>query len=382
MRILALTLLVACAVDAAPRRPFPQHTRYAPGTILPSHRSQTQLDDDVRALYEHWKAAYLMQAGDDYRVSFGKTNPGRTVSEGQGFGMVIVATMAGHDPDAQRIFDGLWRFARRYPSRGDERLMSWEIPPGNKSSAFDGDADIAYALLLAHEQWGEERYLRDARAVIAGILGSTIGPKSRLPMLGDWVWPRGRKKNQYTVRSSDFMPGHFRAYGRATGNPVWMQVVTATQALVASVRNPATGLVPDFIVRGKPAPPHFLEATTDGDYSYNAGRVPWRLGTDAVLNGDAVSREQVLRISRWARNATGGDPLRLRGGYRLDGTPLPERDYFTTFFAAPIGVAAMSDPEQQEWLNALYDSVYATREDYYEDSVTLLCLIVMSGNAI
>ncbi len=45
-----------------------------------------------------------------------------------------------------------------------------------------------------------------------------------------------------------------------------------------------------------------------------------------------------------------------------------------------MGVAAMNDPAQQEWLNAIYDSVYNTREDYYEDSVTLLCLMVMSGN--
>ena len=41
----------------------------------------------------------------------------------------------------------------------------------------------------------------------------------------------------------------------------------------------------------------------------------------------------------------------------------------------------MSDPNQQEWLNRVYDSVYAEHIDYYEDSVNLLCLLVMSGNA-
>lgn len=70
-----------------------------------------------------------------------------------------------------------------------------------------------------------------------------------------------------------------------------------------------------------------------------------------------------------------------KAGYDLDGSPVPDSGYFTTFFAAPLGVAAMSDPGQQEWLNVIYDSVYTTHEDYYEDSVTLFCLIAMSGNA-
>ncbi len=365
---------------AGPVRPFPQHTRYASGTILPSHRTQTQLDDDVRAYYATWKAQFLKADGTLYRVSFGTTNPERTVSEGQGYGMMVVAMMAGHDPDAQQIFDGLWKFARRYPSRGDSRLMSWQVPPGNDSSAFDGDADIAYGLLLAHAQWGSDGaidYRGAAREVIAGMLASTIGPESRLPMLGDWVDPHGAQYNQNTVRTSDFMPAHFRAFG----GPAWLQVIEETQALVESLQHPATGLLPDFVVSGAPAPPNFLESAADGDYGYNAGRDPWRLGTDGVLHGDPRSREQARRIAAWARTATGGDPLRLRAGYRLNGTPLPGRDYFTIFFAAPIGVAAMTDAGQQEWLNDLYDAVSTRHEDYYEDSVTLLCLLVMSGNA-
>jgi endoglucanase len=400
---LALILCIELAgpsLTAAPKRPFPHHTGYASGAILPSHRTQKQLDDDVRARYEVWKTRYLRDAGTDasgsrlYRVSFGKTNPSRTVSEGQGYGMVIVAMIAGHDENAQAIFDGLWRFARRYRSAGDARLMAWEVPPGDGDSAFDGDADIAYALLLANTQWGnggDVDYLREAKRVIAGIRDSTIGPRSRLPMLGDWVDPDGGTRNQYTVRTSDFMPACFRAFGRATGDRVWNDVVAATQAAITSLQvsyASDTGLVPDFIVPAtadnrsfKPAPPNFLEAATDGDYSYNAGRVPWRLGTDAVLAGDDVSRAQAVRIARWARTATNGDPRRIQGGYRLDGTVLPGRDYFTSFFAAPIGVAAMSDPGLQQWLNAIYDSVRVAEEDYYEDTVTLLCMFVMTGNA-
>jgi len=54
---------VGLAQGAAPGRPFPQHVQYAPGSILPDHRSQAQQDDDVRSLYASWKSRYLSQAG-------------------------------------------------------------------------------------------------------------------------------------------------------------------------------------------------------------------------------------------------------------------------------------------------------------------------------
>jgi hypothetical protein len=271
--------------------------------------------------------------------------------------------------------------------------MTWHVPIdtfGN-TSAFDGDADIAYALLLADKQWGSSgaiNYLAEATQVITAILESTIGPASRLPLLGDWVNPNDPTYNQYTPRSSDFMPAHFRAYGRATHNLAWTEVVSSSQAVITSLQtnhSPATGLLPDFIEpvssvdhTPKPADPGFLEGPNDGKYNYNAGRDPWRLGTDALLNNDPISLAQTRRISEWAFADTGGNPQNIKAGYDLDGTPIDT--YFTTFFAAPLGVAAMTVPSQQAWLNAIYDAVHNTHEDYYEDTVTLLCLLLMTGN--
>lgn len=379
-----------------PNYPFGQHlVSYAVGTILPSHRSQAQLDNDVRAFYDYWKTNYLVTAGTTpegnplYRVTFGSGDPGTTVSEGQGFGMVLVPLMAGYDTQAQVIFNGLWEFSRNHPSSTDSRLMDWKVPEtGGDNSAFDGDADIAYGLLLADAQWGSGGwidYASDAATVITGILESTIGPVSRLPMLGDWVSANGSPYNQYTPRSSDFMPGHFRAYGRATNDPLWDQVINSTQSVIDSIQtnySSATGLLPDFIVdadgSSTPAPGNFLEGANDGRYYYNAGRDPWRIGVDALLNDDAASLAQVRKIANWIAGSTGGNPFNIKAGYHLDGTPLG--NYFTTFFVSPMGIAAMTEPSLQPFLNDIYDSVYNTHEGYYEDSVNLLSLLVMTGN--
>ncbi len=383
-------------------RPFPQHVTYAPGSILPNHRSQTQLDDDVRTFYNVWKQTYLLEAGTSedghplYRIAFGKSAPNhdQTVSEGQGFGMVIMPIMAGYDTDAQNLFDGLWEFARTHPSEVDSRLMDWKVPDSidGNDSAFDGDADMALGLLLADAQWGSTghiNYKAEAETLLSGILESTIGPESRLPMLGDWVDASGTDFNQYTPRSSDFMLANFRAFGNATGDPVWDEIIVNSQAVMLSIQqnySPTSGLMPDFIVMTgdnhipQPAPPDFLEGADDGHYSYNAGRIPWRVGADALLNNDATSRAIAQKISLWVESAANGDPTNIKAGYDLDGNPLPDSDYFTTFFVAPMGVAAMTNPDQLEWLNAVYDSVYDQHQDYYEDSVTLLCLLVMTGN--
>lgn len=375
--------------------PFPQHVAYAPDSILPNHRTQQQLDDDVRTFYDYWKSEYLIEAGTDangitmFRVAFGKDEPNHsvTVSEGQGYGMLIVPMMAGYDPDAQTIFDGMWAFVHAHPSEIETRLMDWNIPESEgNASAFDGDADIAYGMLLADAQWGSDgrvNYKAEAERMISGILESTIGKESHLPMLGDWVNVGEPQYNQFTPRSSDFMLANFRAFGKATNNPVWDDVVLQSQNTMLNIQtnySSETGLLPDFIVNGEPAPKNFLENPTDGAYNYNAGRDPWRVGMDALLHNDPTSRAIVQKISHWIETSANGDPNQIRAGYELDGTPLPDSEYFTTFFVAPMGVAAMNDPAQQEWLNSLYDSVYNQQIDYYEDSVNLLCLFVMTGN--
>jgi endoglucanase len=375
------------------RFPFPQHVALATGTIKPSHIGQSGLDDDVVKFYAHWKEHYVVPVGVDngcalYRISYGKENPQRTVSEGQGYGMVIVAHMAGSDPEAQTIFDGLWRFSRMHPSCNDPALMAWQVPPGrdDPDSAFDGDADIAYGLILADAQWGSDgavNYAQAARTTLSAILKSTIGAESQLPLLGDWVGDGDRKYHQNTPRPSDFMPAHFRAFARFSGDARWTRVVDNVQALIATLQadfSPDTGLLPDFVSDARPAGHDFLEGPHDDCYSYNSARVPWRIGTDAVVNGNAVSIAQARKMSAWIEAAAAADPQCIGQGYSLAGRPLKDTDCFTTLFAAPFGVAGMCNPDRQAWLNAVYDAVRTRHEDYFEDSVNLLSLLVMTGN--
>jgi endo-1,4-beta-D-glucanase Y len=371
-----------------------------------------QQADDIRVAWSRWKQRYLVRRVEDGEVRYWvrHAKPGHadgwdreTVSEGMGYGMILAAHMAGDDERAREIFDGLWRFARAHPSSGDSRLMQWRVRPDGRAasddSAFDGDCDMAFALLLAEAQWGNDGSI-DYRAafdqLIAGIEDSTIGPESGYPLLGDWVRPQGGgaggRYSQWTTRTSDVMPGHFRAFRRATGRAVWDHVLGSTQGLFDLLQeqfSPGTGLLPDFVQptnsansNPRPADAGFLEGRHDGHFFYNAGRTPWRLATDALMHNDETSRRQALAMARWAREAADGAPRNVKAGYALDGEPLADSNFFSTFFAAPFGVAAMLDADAgaESWLAAVYDAVRDAPQDYYEDSVSLLCLLVMSGN--
>ncbi|MBB3046738.1 endo-1,4-beta-D-glucanase Y [Litorivivens lipolytica] len=392
-----IVFLQGVAACASPARPFPQSLDYGTDVVQPNRYTQAQLNAHIVDYYLQWKSDYLISAGRDdqgralYRVAFGKDSKA-TVSEGQGYGMMIVALMAGHDPDAQMVFDGLWRYSRRYPSGIDGRLMSWKVDDGEtvggNTAAFDGDADIAYGLLLASAQWGNNGdidYGEVANTVLAGLMESVVGPDSRLPMMGDWVKPDGETYNQFTLRTSDCMPGHFAAFARHSGSLAWHSVSAACESRLKHLQaRSSAGLLPDFAKDCRtpesciPAPDGYLEDETDGDYDYNAGRLPWRLAVDAILNGREDSRAMARRMQAFFAEATAGDPDRIAAGYTLDGEPI--RNYFTTLFAAPVAVAAMLDREQQDFLNALYQRLYREHGGYYEDSVNLLSLLALSGN--
>lgn len=397
-------IIVPPAPNSGINHPFPQSSRLsyklADGTtaIYPTSRR----DSDASTFYDYWKISYITSAGTSngnalYRVKLAKsgTDANTTVSEGQGYGMLITVLMAGYDKNAQATFDGLFRYVKANPSENDKRLMDWEQPQDSSGndSAFDGDADIAMALVLADQQWGSSgaiNYAAEAKTMIAGISASTIGKDSYLPMLGDWVEQNGTKYNQWTPRSSDFMLDNFRAYAFITGDSsYWNKVISNSQAVISNIQSQysaTTGLLPDFtsgtsLSNIKPVSGTFLEDKNDGNYDYNAGRDPWRIGVDALLNKDFNSLAQTRKMSTWMQSASAGNPQKINAGYLLNGSKISSGNYFTTFFAAPFGVAAMTGgTAQQQWLNSIYDAVKTTHEDYYEDSITMMCLLVMTGN--
>jgi hypothetical protein len=440
-----------------PFRPFPQHSLYVDGTILPNHISQQEMDDSVESFYNAWKRHYVLpgcRQGEKYIWFEGTKGTNICVSEGQGYGMVIVALMAGHDSTAQETYDCLYRWYKSHPSTTSPHLMAWmqhsDCTSLDGGTATDGDMDIAYSLLLADAQWGRHSnipYRQEALAMIDAIHQQEINPVNYIVMEANGENPRS--KDFFDMRSSDYMPDHLRAFRTASGDPFWDTVLNNNYRVFRYLQNtysPEVGLVPDFIKNiritsgqvsatpgqvppppsqaaavpsqmaavssqtaavpgqaaavpgqtafsldsaddanlfAQPVQPNYLESKYDGVYNFNACRVPWHIAADYLVSGDPRAAAFLSRINTWIQATTKGNPDNISAGYNLSGEDLPHRYFEALCFICPFAVAAMSSPDNQQWLNKMWDYIvhFKLKDfDYYDNSIKILNMIILSGN--
>lgn len=404
--------IVTGALLSGNARAFISATPYYPGTIKPSHISQAVMDQQLTAFYTEWKALYLSQAcsSDSYFVNVsadhkpvgGGTAPNTlTVSEAHGYGMLLSVMMAGQDPDAQKIFDGMVRYFEDHPAKSDPGLMAWNQVEGcgnaigrfrGDASATDGDLDIAYALLLADHVWGSQGsidYRSQANTVLAAILKHEVHPRTHHLMLGDWAGTDGDTELEYATRSSDFMPSHLNSFFEMTGDKRWLAVRDKTYAIIDTFiarYSERSALVPDFIshldTTPTPARAGLVEGKHDGDYAWNAARYPWRIALDYLMYGDPRALDTLSTFNLWARATTANSPAAFNSGYHVDGSALDAAPDDPAFIAA-LGVSAMISPDNQPWLNNIWDNLQhrsLKAHDYYANTLKLLGMVVMAGH--
>jgi endo-1,4-beta-D-glucanase Y len=381
------------SASAAINRPFPQNLNY-PGCIKPSHVTQADMDSSIKSHYDYWKSTYVKQSngvtpgGGYYVLTQGTGGSGNeiTTSEAHGYGMIIFALMAGYDSQAKQYFDGMYNMFDKHRSTGDPDNMSWiidksELASKDQDNASDGDMDIAYSLLLAHYQWGSSgkiNYLNQAKRLINnGIKESDMSLPTMRVLLGGW------STNQHATRTSDWMIDHFIAYRQVAGDDFWNDAAETVYDLIKQITaeySPETGLVPDFVIGSpaRPARPRFLEAATDGDYSWNACRYPWRLATAFAHYGSPETRAAANKVVDWLKKKTEANPAGIKAGYKLDGTQLVS--YGSVAFTSPFIAACIVDSSHQSYLNSGWDTIINWREGYYGDTINLLCMLLISGN--
>jgi endoglucanase len=319
----------------APRRPFPTHAGYATPHLTPSAGS---IDDDTVRYYDYWKVAYL----DGLDVP----------ADGEGYAMLITAFMAGHDPDAHLIFDGVTDALPQTPR-------------------FEVAADAAFALLLADRQWGSDGtidYRTRARVLIRSISKSMVDIDPPLPVLDGWL------------RLSNIMPDHFTSFSAFTYDTWWDGVTEASRQVIDSLNTGSlTGLVPAFVTvdgNGHASP----VAGNAGAFSTDAAPYPLRIAVAALTSDETFWSDELRKGSHWAAAVTEGNPLAFHNGYHLDGTPIDPRSTFSVRFGGPLAVAAMLNLDQQTWLDALYTAIRTRHEGFDQDSIALLSMIVLGSN--
>ena len=378
------------AVTAGSKIAYPFGSRLAPyvAGITPTVSTQATQDELIRKQYDNWKAKIVQARCGGYVVTFNSTYA--TVSEGAGYGMLLSVQMAGHDSQAKDLFDGLFRVARSHPATGTQypALMDWRVnadcSPGGGGgwNAMDGDLDIAMALLMADKQWGSSgtvNYKAEALRTIAALKAYNMSPVAHTKGL----------PNSANNRTSDFMITHFKAFKRATNDAFWDAASDRAFDLLDMLQakySPDTGLIPDFVidVASNPAPSTGYIAdgnAFEGFYYWNASRIPWRLAADYVTSGDERSKKVTSKMIDFFQKTSGGNPAKIKSGYKLDGSSTGNGDFASPAFIGPATAGAMVDAKFQPFLNSLWSySGDNLSTSYYDSELQLLSLIVASGN--
>jgi len=263
-----------------------------------------------------------------------KTDPPKTVSEGQGYGIAISAAI-GDKP----TFDALWQFTRHFLSQSAKKycggLMGWmwdgsiacrplDTPcdpdsgacGGNQDSAFDGDVDIGIGLVYAALQWPEyQQNAIDWLVKMECEINTVYDGIWNYPTNGD-TWDKtdcsgyqatgASKPCSYvkgvpsTVYMDYFPPGYFRVFGDflaaklgnttlaangQTHRDFWYKTAQTVWELVERCYD-QTAINPGLMAAGGNVS---NPCATMSMGTYEEMRSLWRLGIDAAWFGDNAS---------------------------------------------------------------------------------------------
>jgi len=118
------------------------------------------------------------------------------------------------------------------------------------------------------------------------------------------------------------MLDHLRAFAAYDTAHNWAKVAARTEALdteYTASYSPTYGLLSDFVVNAnttspKPAPANYQEDQPDNIVGYNSIRVPWHMGTDALLYGTSTASVSYKEAKKWsscAKKVFGSDPQKV-----------------------------------------------------------------------
>jgi len=350
----------------------------------------------VVSAYQRWRGEIVTGEG-----AHGMLRPRRpdtpdgvansTVSEGVAYGMLIGVML-----DDQTLFDAFFGYALRYFN--DNGLMDWYIAPdGNaplaRGAATDADEDMAWALVMAHRQWGgrgalNQEYLSYAKQLIDAIWNFEVDHDRFQHMLlpgDDW-------RGQNVFNPSYFAPHQYRLFGEVSGNREgWQRVIDRGYEIVERCQsrregNHDNGLVPAWCDWDG----HPVEAFPGAlrNHQYDSARLPFRIGQDWAYHREPRARVYLQRVSAFFE---GVGAEGIVDGYQLDGTPAPDPrspmpNPGSAVFVGGVAVAAMHDERYQALSEACYARLATgqllTRSRYYNLSWTVLSLMMLTGNFV
>jgi endo-1,4-beta-D-glucanase Y len=313
-------------------RTFPQNVDYSFG-----FKPNTITYKEAQNTYNRWKELLLVECNDGYRVICESQDETRV--EAIGFGMLLTAYFGDKEE-----FDGLYNFYQSKQTKIANNMMAWNASCdsiNDPGSATDGDIDVAFALIVAYNQWGGD-YLEEAKDVIQVIKNSVVITCDSLLTLAPGYSKESETGGMWggcdLTDIQYYTPAFFRIFAEVSNDADWIKLADDTYTILNAAAHPETGLVPDWqSVSGIPGG----NSDRIPYFRYDACRVPWRIALDYLWNGNILAKEWCTKVSDWAYNI---GPANIKDGYNLDGTE-NSQGYHNSAFVGGFAVAALGNSQ-------------------------------------
>ena len=343
--------------------PYPQNSNYGGNGIVLSN--QTEAAAQLKKAFEFYLKDKYKESGNYAAIEKDKGS-NNFVSEGTGYGMLMMVYFSDNTTSYQSQFDKMWAF---YKAGSNEHgLMNWSFgnlnPTNNHANAAtDAEMDVAAALIMAAYQFGDDKYLDEARTLLKNVKQYEF-EENGLHKPGD-AW--NDKKNPSYVA-----PAYYRLFAEVDKDNADFWNTTAMNANYALLETNSaeysTGLFDNWSdASGK---------GMDKYYGYDAARTPWRLAQDFYWFGEEKAKTMLDKLGKWV---SGKAASSMNGTIERSGSQM-WNDHNSTFVAT-LMTSLVTDESRQGKLDEYWkEAVSLGDEAYFEQSMKVLCGLLVSGN--
>jgi len=326
----------------------------------------------TKSVYDSWKSTFVVSATPGLRVKRPE-NSSDTVSEGMGYGM-LASVYVGD----QATFDGLWAFTKAHLDQYG--LMNWHLnadgstASGGSGSATDADEDIAFALLMASDQWKGGTYLADGVTMVKAIRQNELFTDGSVQNGDSW-------NGSNALYPDYFSPAYYRVFAKATNDTYWVKFViekgyahlaalTGTGGLVPNATNVQDSLQSSTCDRS--------DYKCDLKYGYDSCRTPWRIGMDYCWNNEPRALAYLMAIGGYFDS--NGGVASMGDGYTSPNGPKISSNQNSAFIG-PAGVAGMA-ANFPKLRDDAFNFNGGGNNTYFAQSLRVLSMLMMSGNML
>lgn len=372
----AVSALAFGLAQATVNYPFPQQSTYdGRGTVL---SDQASASTQLASQFAFYLSTYYIEAGNYAGIRM-YTSGDYGVTEGIGYGMLMMVYFSNETTSYQDQFDKLWntyQYLMNSHGLADwnyQDLTSSGVTHWDNGAATDAEMDVAAALIMAAYQFGDNSYLTYAKTLIQNMKAYEFR-SDYVELPGD-----GWGDNNYQLNPSYFAPGYYELFSIIDSDNATFWGETALDvnySLVEAVANlyPSTYLMPGWIYTDGNSSTTITG--TNEYYDYDAARFPWRMLIAYYWYNHSRAYALNAQTAPWVNNQSASS---VKGSISCANGTMGS-DQNSSFVATLMSALAVSSDYQTQ-LDAYWaQAVNLGEEEYFNESMKILNGLAVSGN--